>query len=303
MNRVVITGGTGVIGIALVEECIRQNIEVLLIVRKGSSRLGSIPKNQLINVIECSLCDLETIDKEIEIKYDVFFHLAWDGTMGKKREDTILQTMNIKYSLDAIQLAKKIGCHTFIGAGSQAEYGKLCDRITKDTLTLPHTEYGIAKLTAGIFTRKRAKELGMRHIWVRILSVYGKNDSPETMIMSLIRSLKEGKIPKLTKCEQIWDYLYSEDAAKALILLAEKGINNKVYVLGSGNSRPLIEYVNEVKNIVSPSAELGLGLVKYSDNQIMYLGTDISMLQEDIGWNPRVQFSEGIEMINLSWKQ
>lgn len=79
--------------------------------------------------------------------------------------------------------------------------------------------------------------------WVRILSVYGPNDNAGSMVMSTVRKLKNGETPQFTKGEQKWDYLYSGDAARAFRLLAEKGQSGKVYVLGSGNVKPLSEYI------------------------------------------------------------
>ena len=78
-----------------------------------------------------------------------------------------LQNKNVEYALDAVEAAKRFGCHTFIGAGSQAEYGRVEGLLKPDTPTFPEMGYGIAKLCAGHMTRKHAYQLGMNHIWVR----------------------------------------------------------------------------------------------------------------------------------------
>ena len=180
---------------------------------------------------------LENITAEEYGRYDVCYHLAWMGTTGKSRNDMYLQNRNVRYALDAVEMAARLGCHTFIGAGSQAEYGHVQGKLTPATATNPVTGYGIAKLCAGQMTRERAHQLGMRHIWVRVLSIYGPYDGKQSMVMSGIYDLLAGKIPQYTKGEQQWDYLYSGDAARAFRMLGEKE-SEGVYCLGSGHCCP-----------------------------------------------------------------
>ena len=169
--------------------------------------------------------------------------------------------------------------------------------MTPDTPVSPENGYGIAKLSAGFMTREAAHRLGMKHIWVRVVSIYGPNDGPQAMVMSTIAKLKAGEVPALTKGEQMWDYLYSADAARAFYLLGDLGVDGKTYVLGGGTARPLKEYIENIRDIVSPGAELGFGMIPYSDRQVMHLCADISELEKDTGWEPRIGFEEGIKEI------
>ena len=114
-------------------------------------------------------------------------------------------------------------CKTFIGAGSQAEYGRYEGKLDADVPTFPENGYGMAKLCAGQMTRVQCEKYGISHIWTRILSVYGPYDGMNTMVMSLISHLLERKAFPCTKGEQVWDYLYSKNAAKMMYLLGEKG--------------------------------------------------------------------------------
>ena len=300
MKRAIITGATGAIGTALIYKLISSGIEVLVFCRNGSKRNSQIPEHDLITKKYCSLDELATVQNDTEKDYDVFYHFAWEGTTGRARNDMYLQNQNVRYALDAVEVAKRFGCHTFIGAGSQAEYGRVEGVLKPDTPTFPETGYGIAKLCAGQMTREYAHQLGIRHIWTRILSVYGPNDNPQSMVMSTIRKLKDGEVPEFTKGEQMWDYLYSGDAAEAFYLLAEKGINGKTYVLGSGQSRPLSEYINEIRKIVNSRAKIALGALPYNEKQVMYLEADITELCNDIDFVPKTTFSEGIKAI-MKW--
>ena len=231
MKRAIITGATGAIGTALVAELISAGIEVLVLCREGSVRNSRIPKHPLVKIKFCALDELSSIENDTGNNFDVFYHLAWSGTTGQARNDMYLQNKNVQYALDAVGAAKRFGCTTFIGAGSQAEYGRVEGILKSDTPTFPEMGYGYSKLCAGLMTRDYAHQLGLKHVWCRILSVYGPNDGMQSLVMSVIGALSNGNIPKCTKGEQQWDYLYSVDAAKAFLLMAEKGVDGKTYVL------------------------------------------------------------------------
>ena len=297
MRRAVITGATGAIGSAIIKELNDNNIEVLVLCRPDSGRIKNIPQNDLVKIRYCDLGNLYSFDGIDDSSFDTFYHLAWEGTSGPSRDDMYLQNRNVKYALDAVGLAKRLGCKRFIGVGSQAEYGCVEGKLRPDTPVNPTMGYGIAKLTAGLMTRQYAHQLEMEHIWVRVLSIYGPNDGPNSLVMSTIRKLQNGETPQLTKCDQLWDYLYSEDAARAFRLLSEKGVDGKTYVLGSGQARPLRQYVEEIRDLVSPGAELNFGAISYYPHQVMHLEADISELTKDTGFMPQTSFNEGLQQL------
>lgn len=297
--RAIITGATGAIGTALVNEFVKNGVETLVFVREGG-RNRSIPLSPLVTKITCPLERLKDIRNETGKLYDVFYHFAWANTFGEGRNDADAQVKNIEYALNAVETAKRFGCHTFIGAGSQAEYGRAEGALTPDTPTFPENGYGIAKLAAGFLTRLRAEQLGLKHIWVRVLSVYGPNDGAQTMVASTISKLRNGEKAQFTRGEQLWDYLYSADAAEAFRLLGEKGTDGKTYVLGSGQSRPLYEYIQIIGKCLNAENLLEFGKIPYSSKQVMCLCADISELTKDTGWKPRFGFEEGVSELLAS---
>jgi nucleoside-diphosphate-sugar epimerase len=293
MNRVIITGPTGAIGIALINKCIEEKIEVLAICRKGSKRMANIPLSEYVRVVECNLSEIGAYSDNN--RFDVFYHFAWDGTLGETRNDLYLQNKNIQYTLDAVQLSKRLGCHTFIGAGSQAEYGRVEGKVDKLTPPFPENGYGIAKLCAGQMSRVLCHQLGMKHVWTRILSVFGPYDGEQTMVFSTIIKLLNGEVPKCTKGEQLWDYLYSGDAANAMYLLGEKGHDGKVYCIGSGKARPLYEYIYIIRDLIDAQSKVELGTIPYDEKQVMFLCADIDDLTKDTEFVPKISFEEGIK--------
>lgn len=297
MKRIIITGATGAVGTALIKELISRDVEVLVFCRDGSKRNNRIPEHPLVTKKYCSLQQLSEIQNDTGKTYDVFYHFAWDGTVGAARNDMYLQNKNVSYALDAVEVAHRFGCHTFIGAGSQAEYGRVEGLLCPETPTFPEMGYGIAKLCAGQMTREHAHQRGLKHIWVRILSVYGPNDGSQSMVMSTIAKLQRGEVPQFTKGEQLWDYLFSEDAARAFAELGERGVDGKIYVLGSGQAKPLADYIKIIRDSVNPDMDIELGAIPYAPKQVMHLQADISELVEDTGWRPQVSFEEGIAKI------
>lgn len=310
LKRAVIIGATGTIGMALTEYLLEKQWEVILLVRKTSSKMSMLEEYQkeklkegrqllLIQADLENLKDTHLIEKfpERMRKADAWFHLAWDGTFGADRDDMNLQMKNIQYTLDAVQLAHRLECKVFIGAGSQAEYGRVLEKqkISAYTPAFPENGYGIAKLAAGQMSRILCRQLGMRHEWARILSVYGPFDGEKTMVMSAIYGLLEKKRPIFSKGEQQWDYLYAKDAARALYAIAQNGADGKVYPVGSGRTRELKEYILTIKDAIDKDAQIGIGELPYSKNQVMYLCADIEELTKDTGFQPEISFEEGIK--------
>lgn len=281
---------------SLISYCIKQGVQVLAVCHEGSKRINDIPDSELVTVVECDLQKIKLLPEKVkEREYDTFFHFAWDGTFGDTRNNMELQINNILYTIQAVHVAKEMGCKRFIGAGSQAEYGRSDESLTAHTPVFPENGYGMAKLCAGQMSRKLCETLNMEHIWTRVLSVYGPYDNSRTMIMSLITGLLKGETIALTKGEQVWDYLYAKDAGRAFYEIGSHGVPGTCYPLGYGTSRPLAEYVEAVVNQMQAKGRVELGAVPYSPQQVMHLAADISELTADTGFVPEYSFEEGIQ--------
>jgi len=295
ITKAVVTGPTGAIGSALCLELANSGIAVYAVCRPNSHRAAALPKHENIICVYCDMTEIDKLPDLIREKIDVFYHFAWAHTIGSGRNDMCAQTDNIRYTIEAVRTAKKLGCQIFIGAGSQAEYGRVEGILKPETACFPENGYGMAKLCAGQMSRVECESLEMDHVWVRILSVYGPGDGPMTMISSVIDQLLRGQKPALTEGIQKWDYLYSEDAARAFLLLAKHGVHGKVYPLGSGEAKELKEYICQVRDQININLPLGFGEIPYGPLQVMHLQADISSLMTDVGFIPHVSFETGIK--------
>lgn len=295
MQRAVITGGTGAIGVALIQKLIEHQIFVVVACHPNSKRLYRIPESPYVAKVFCDMEEIRRLPKLAEGTYDVFYHLAWADTFGSGRDNVESQMRNIEYTLAAVETAAEMGCKRFVGAGSQAEYGRYEGRLDAETPVFPENGYGIAKLCAGQLSRIRCRQLGMEHIWTRVLSVYGPCDGEKTMISSVIRQLLQGEKPSCTRGEQLWDYLYAKDAGEAFRLLGDKGQDQKVYCIGSGRQEQLKHYICCIREEIDPQRDIGFGDVPYGEKQVMHLCADISELTADTGFVPTYSFRDGIK--------
>ena len=298
MRKIVITGATSMIGSALIEEAIKdEKIEKFyLVVRKDTDKWNRIPYDVRIVRINCSITEYYKLPELISDSCDTFFHLAWTrtATYEEDTKDALIKCENIKGVIAAIDAANKLKCNKFIFAGSQAEYGLVEGIISPNMPCNPVRVDGVAHYAAGSMGKILAEKNGMAFIWMRIFSAYGKYDRSNSMISSTIRKLKNGEHCSFTKCEQLWDYLNASDMGRAFYLVGKIVSESKIYCVGSGEEHPLKKYIETVRDIVAPEAELGIGELPYPENPVMRLCADIASLTNDTGWVPQVSFSEGI---------
>ncbi len=288
--KVAVTGATGAVGMALVRLHVARGDEVLAITHPGSSRTARLREVRGVRTAEAGLDQYPRLGEPPG--YDVFYHLAWEG--GTRRNDWASNLRSATASLQAVELAARLGCAVFIGAGSQAECGPQATPIGPDTACAPDTPFGAAKLAALHCTRVRAAELGLRFAWARILSVYGPYDGERTLVTSTIRTLLRGGTPQFTSGTQHWDFLYADDAAAALAAVADHGGAHGIFAVGSGTARPLKEHIAAILAPFGLPADPYLGLVPAPPHAVRYLVADIGRLANECGWTPAVGFAEGI---------
>jgi nucleoside-diphosphate-sugar epimerase len=223
---------------------------------------------------------------------EIVLHLAWEGVGGADRNHPV-QLSNVSSSIELFQLTGEIGCKSFIGLGSQAEYGLLSGRIDENALTKPTTTYGAAKLATGCALERAAHAASRNFAWIRLFSSYGPGDDPSWLIPYMIRTLLAKERPHLTKAEQIWDYIHVDDVADAIVAVLHSGANG-VFNLGSGEARPLRSIASANRDMVDPALELGFGDIPYRPDQVMHLEADISALTAATAWRPKIGLEKGL---------
>ena len=297
INSAIVTGATGMIARAIIRTLTGDGVKVFALMPPGFPPNDGVFENPLVTCIDCDIRDYAFAKDKIGEKCDALFHLAWLGTFGGGRDDAYLQNDNIRYTIDACRLAHDLGCEVFVGAGSQAEYGRVTEKLTPSTSTSPETGYGIAKFAAGKLSKLYCDAVGIRHCWTRILSVYGIGMNPNTLLPSAISTMLRGERAVFTKGEQEWDFLYCDDCARAFYLIAQNGVHGKTYPIGSGKTRLLSDFIKMTRDAVDPSIEIGLGEREYNPGQVMYLCSDNTELYADTGFEPQIPFESGIRLV------
>ncbi len=295
MKKIIITGATSMLGTALSEIAIREGVEVYAFVRPNTERIDRVIKSDFYHVLYATLDDLNSIDV-IPSDCDVLYHFAWVGTSREMRDDPEIQEQNIQYTLDAVKLAKKAGCRRFVGAGSQAEYGPMYEKIDENTKFSPVSSYGMAKLAAGVLSRKLCEKNGIEHVWGRIFSVYGPHDNDGTMLRYAIDSWNDGKTARFSSGKQSWNYLYESDAGEMFYRLGCEDVPSGEYFVANPKSCSLREYINVLMLMYGKELK-----AKFSDDDSELLpGLDVDMNRtlQILKYEPQVTFEDGIrEMI------
>ena len=298
-NTAIVTGASSMLGVNLIEELLKQNTTTIYaIVRPSSRKALHIPRSDFVRIIECEINNYQVLPSIIDADDGTFFHLAWQSNGSAKERNTNIraQAENIAFSIDALHAASSMGCTSFVGIGSQAEYGlQNLSKISPDTPCNPIQPYGIAKFAAGKLILEESKALGIDCAWVRVFSVYGPHDRDTSLISTLIDTLRTGKTPEMTAGQQKWDYLYERDAGEAIALIGKYINGRKIYCLGYGESQSIADYAKIVNQLVNPDVAIKLGAIPYPTNAVMNICADISSLTNDTGWKPKTDFTTGIE--------
>lgn len=297
MKNILVTGATSFIGVYLLNELLKdKEYNIYVILRKNSKNSNKISGFRDIHIIPLDLCEISNLNNYVD-HIDICFHLAWNGVRVPERYNDVLQETNYKYSIDTYETVKALGCSVFIGGGSQAEYGYCKDSIKEETPTVPNTAYGKYKL----YTCNKLIDLGIkdgiRVIWGRIFSVYGKGDFENTLITSCIRKMKLNESIDLTEGTQYWNYLYVEDLARILVALKNNNKACGIYNLASDDTRMLKDYILDLKRVLNSESKINFGAVPYRTEGKVNIMPSIEKLKQCIPGISFVKFNEAVRQL------
>jgi nucleoside-diphosphate-sugar epimerase len=293
--RVFLTGASGFVGAAVLRQLLqRPTTDVCVLVRQPADAWRIADLLSGTTIVATDMGDAATLGAALRSYGPTHvLHLAWSGVYGRHRNDSS-QYLNVHHTLQLLDMALAAGARHVIGLGSQAEYGPCQDRIDEDVPTRPTTMYGAAKLAAGIMAERLCDVSGARFAWLRLFSSYGPGDHPDWMIPYLTRTLLKGGRPEVTAAEQLWDYLYVEDAAAAVVAAACHPSAGGVFNLGSGTAVRLRSIIERIRDEVDPSLPIGFGDVPYRPDQVMHLEANVDRLRRATGWSASTSLDAGL---------
>lgn len=312
--RIVATGATSFIGLAVTKELLAKGHEVFAVVRSGSpgkrrlEKLGIFPgpgeseARGRLHILECGLDRIGRIvgREELAGKADSWLHLGWEGAGSANRQNPGLQARNIGYAMNALAAASRLGCDSFLFSGSQAEYGICSTLMKEDRECHPVSEYGKDKLKVCSLASEEAGRLGITYLHARIFSVYGPLDHPWSLISTCMNAFLTGGHMELGPCTQMWNFMYVSDAARALAGLLLAKAPGGVYNVAGEDTRPLKKYIEELHVLCGGRGTYEYGRRPPNAEGVVSLMPDTRKLREATGFTQEISFEQGIrEMLTI----
>ncbi len=291
MRSVILTGATGFIGRWLTRNLLDAGVDVTILTRDKSKIDNSFGYE--IHIYESEYWDYDKLQIP-ENKYDAFYHLAWDGVASEYKDRLDVQKRNIDISVAAYKLAQKLNCKKFIASGTVAEYA-YCERIMDfSQRQIPNDIYGAMKVSVYNILNVLSRKDEMDFIWVVLPSTYGEGRDNDNIITYTIEKLLNHEKPTYGTLEQLWDFLYVKEVARAMRLIGESGKPNKIYGIGSGQCRKLKDYICIIRDMIDHELELGIGERPQMSDKANSSCVGIYDLVKDTDFLVETSFEQGI---------
>jgi nucleoside-diphosphate-sugar epimerase len=301
MKKAIVTGANGFVGSNVCKELSKNGVEVYAIVKDTNENISNIKDLDNLKIVYCDLNDIAKLfDMISDRDIDVFYHFAWVGSAGPLRCDENIQLQNALWTAQALRTADKMGCKKFVNAGSIAEKEVYTAVYTQEsTPSLPYI-YGAGKLIAHTICKPIANSLNIDLCWAVITNTYGVGELSPRLVNSSIRKIIAGEPLQFTSGTQNYDFIYIDDTAKAFVAIGEYGKANKEYTIGSGNARPLKEFLLEMHESIAPQSEIIFGDVPFTGVNMPIEAFDTSDIENDCHFKPTISFAEGTKL-TMDW--
>jgi nucleoside-diphosphate-sugar epimerase len=300
MKTAIVSGANGFVGNAVVKELLQNGYKVMGLHHGDQNKVA---QNNNLEWLPFDLSNAKALLDLIQpAQYDAFYHFAWAGSAGSARADTALQLNNVQWTVDALRVAKQLGCRRFVGAGSIMEHESVACLYTQGSKPGDVYTYGCAKTLAHMMCRTEAVRRDMEFVWPILTNAYGPNDFGTRFINQTIRQCLQGKKPKFSEGKQNYDFVYIDDVARAFRLIGENGKSFYSYLIGSGQAGTLKRFLQKLQSEVAPETEFCFGAIPYTGTSLSLDYFDCSNTEKDTGFRAEVDFQEGCRRTVLWWK-
>lgn len=331
-KKILVTGGAGFIGSALVRKIINESDHEVLNIDKLTyaghlESLESVCGSDRYNLKKIDICDSEQINHVFnEFKPDVIMHLAAESHVDRSIDGSaefIKTNVNGTHTLleEAKQYWQKLEGEEkdnfrFLHVSTDEVYGELGKTgfFTEETPYDPRSPYSSSKASSDHLVRAWYHTYGLPTMITNCSNNYGPYQFPEKLIPVVILKALQGKeIPVYGTGENVRDWLYVDDHARALLTVVEKGVPGETYNIGGHNEKQNLEVVHTICDTLD---ELVAKDSKHKE-QISFVtdrpghdfryAIDASKIEKELGWTPEETFESGMKktikwyLDNIGW--
>ena len=317
-RNILITGGAGFIGSHLVKLLVNKypdyniiNMDVLTYAG-NLENLKDIEHKENYSFVKCDICDFKKVKQVfVDYKIDSVIHLAAESHVDRSIEDpfSFAQT-NVMGTLSLLQVAKaywngNLTDKLFYHVSTDEVYGSLGKEgfFTETTKYDPHSPYSASKASSDHFVRAFHDTYGLPVVISNCSNNYGSYQFPEKLIPLFINNIVNNKpLPVYGKGENVRDWLFVNDHARAIDVIFHKGKLGDTYNIGGFNEwknidliKVMIKTVDRMLAREEGSSEKLITYVTDRAGHDLRYAIDSSKLKNELGWEPSLQFEEGIE--------
>jgi dTDP-glucose 4,6-dehydratase len=320
MMRVIVTGGAGFIGSALIRHLVlEKGCEVLNI--DALTYAGYLPSLRAVEgkanyqFLHANICDRAAMSEAIAgFRPDRIMHLAAESHVDRSITEAadFIQT-NVIGTFTLLEAARDYwasldgearDAFRFLHVSTDEVYGSLGDEglFTEDTPYDPSSPYSASKASSDHLAKAWQRTYGLPVVVSNCSNNYGPYHFPEKLIpLTILNALAGERLPVYGKGENVRDWLYVEDHARALDLIAERGRVGETYNVGGRNERRNIDVVRRVCAVLDalvpanrPREELIEFVTDRPGHDARY-AIDATRLETELGWRAQENFETGIE--------
>lgn len=330
MKRILVTGGAGFIGSAVVRHIIEATQDSVLVLDKltyagNLESLSVVADNPRYSFEQVDICDRAALDRVFaEYQPDVIMHLAAESHVDRSIdgpaafiETNVVGTYTMleaaRHYWQPLDAAKKQSFR-FHHISTDEVYGDLHgtdDLFTETTPYSPSSPYSASKASSDHLVRAWLRTYGLPTLVTNCSNNYGPYHFPEKLIPLVILNAVAGKpLPVYGDGAQVRDWLYVEDHARALYQVVTEGVVGETYNIGGHNERKNIEVVQTICDLLEELApNKPQGVEKYRDlityvkdrpGHDMRYAIDAGKIDRELGWRPQETFESGIRK-TVSW--
>lgn len=317
--KILVTGGAGFIGSALVRHIIKETSHTVLNVDKltyagNLDSLKSVEASNKYHFEKLDICNFELLDELIKDFYpDIIMHLAAESHVDRSIDDpsdflktNIFGTFNLLQASKNLYESNKEKKFIFHHVSTDEVYGDLSldDSPFKETNNYdPSSPYSASKASSDHLVRAWSRTYKLPTVITNCSNNYGPYHFPEKLIPHVILSaIHRKKIPVYGDGSQIRDWLFVEDHVKALLMVATKGTPGETYNIGGLNEMTNIDVIKKICSILNKKIPCDDGLnykdliTKVTDRpgHDKRYAIDCSKIQEELNWRPEESFDSGI---------